>query len=659
MKCTITQEWQHPISTSLDLCEEFLIMSSKETLGVQEQQGAKRPGPQWAPPPGLLETECDGFAPEIVATKRKLLHVLDAYLKHDIKSIVANSMKASCVNAQPDDSLGARSSYSSKQDDLIQELQKSEEEWKATLQLPGQIQRIAFEQMMDRYEILRQERLSAELQEARINNEQRSAALAMQLTRMQSPAVFDHVIIGTGPNACMLYAMIREQYKGLQANGLPRLIAIGKCDDQFSRDGSTPLGQNHRLVALQSFSRLAHDYMNHQQVMRADTHVRADMFVQAKDVTQYHMQMPCLRDTVASIECKDDGTVSKDWHVAEYRYRLACNAAPNGFLYAHKIDICVGLGPARTLSGDQCTQEDQQLLRTRNSRNVVRLIYGSDYAFDFYDGEWPTFPQRQIVIYGGGARAAKCALYVLVKGGDIVHWGAREPDSPDLDPFFLGMVGAWAAAVLDKTASVRRVGTLQKVRPEGERIAIKFNGYDEIVCDQLIIAIGQDASAIGGPMSLVRSLCPLVPLYEISKGKHVRAIGTGTADGCVRVLGAAGSTGLGLSAADRAPFLELENTEAAWQPGDAQIVPGMFRAEQTMSIATSTSLFRHINSATPEEIRTAVGCDAFAEWLLAERKKRTVGFTSVEQLMHEPVVVRNGWTLAKPWMLTPSYVSWD
>lgn len=502
--------------------------------------------------------------------------------------------------------------------------------------------------------------------EARVQQELKSLALEKIMLTQTVPITYDRIVIGAGAAGTMLYNELPiELRQKKNKNGTPAVIVLNDpmSWDQWRKDGHTLMGQPAKVQTPQIYNSRSEDFARDEITKRNPyQYTMADDFYHATVCTQHDFNMTILNATAIAIETK--ATYSGDivWEEAGFPHRIAVQILDIQFyLYTAHIDLCTGPGPTRKLT---TTQIDSALSKQLLSSG--KMVYGQDR------GDTPL--KGNVVFYGGGARNAAMVLDILNGYQPAVTsfvWVARDGQNFDTNNMFNRQF-----AELDENPKAKMaLGDLTKVelgdhtdlisltfdKPVKQRNAIILPEVTTLVCDQLVVAIGQE------PHPLTRSLkgfisCQLErSLIDLAETEII-PLGTRSSDGTIMCWGAAGVIGTGLD--DSRSFIDVGLKHAQTLPRESRANVGIFRSaimiEQmvnllrslypTKFISTRESYHHYdlpdINRANRSEIyhiirakmkatHTAEACLTLADKIVEIRSKLPTGLEDINVLANE------------------------
>jgi len=370
------------------------------------------------------------------------------------------------------------------------------------------------------------------------------------------------------------------------------------------------------------------------------------------------------------------GPQADDWEKhpgLPYRLSVYWRESPTGplnrsYLYAHYVDVCTGPGPVRLLDPAVWgTPELQSELDgqpydppdyVRDKPNEFkRLIKGEHHI----GANLPTEPEKKrILIYGASPSSAWSAEHVLKKGAVAeLYWVADPARAPDeakgksysdmlkiyfYHPTKANAPGGRNLETLDATSRRHFLGVIDKIE-EGPDKALNvtftvpadapkdWKNKKVHTFDQVVISIGQnnDKTRPGSASYLIKALGKMNPIYADQLWKGLagpdRKIPIGTIDrrGGVRVLGAAGVAGPGLST-------EATDFRTAYEDYSAVLPPEGRAAGNSLLIAALTIELanRHMpvlldsNRACLSLIQRATSSEAVAKKVIDARKMDSI-----------------------------------
>ncbi|MBP7073874.1 MAG: hypothetical protein KBA81_00630 [Rhabdochlamydiaceae bacterium] len=295
--------------------------------------------------------------------------------------------------------------------------------------------------------------------------------------------------------------------KQIELGNVPEILMIGETFGCWKHDYT--LAQPYNLLERGMVTSNPSAYLFQPYYLK-NPYANARHVFQANLVSLAQSEAPLLLGVrVFHIERK--GCLHDDWQSPNHDLRLiAYIGSKQMAIYTHEINICTGLGSPRDTIFQKCNSlaEFNQLSKFDQNLDFTPLVDGDQYVFT--NSQEKSSKTRTIVVYGGGGTAAACYRKAFFghdrkkspnsfenqKNQNKVFWFAR-------DGFEAAGNGKLATSALE-TARKREelsIGELNKISQEGGRLKLNFtrmlNGTDstvsEVICDQLIYAIGQDS----------------------------------------------------------------------------------------------------------------------------------------------------------------------
>ncbi|MFT5170241.1 MAG: hypothetical protein ACI9BD_000007 [Candidatus Marinamargulisbacteria bacterium] len=469
------------------------------------------------------------------------------------------------------------------------------------------------------FEKLRQYKIDLAIQKAKITRVQRMETITQLIDARPAPAV-RRLIIGAGGNATAAFASLPfDERTAHSPSGLPQTFCMGKVD-QWEPEGDEEMGQNWRVQSQRFFlPTQPQDLMPFDDAISTDTFVRSSDFTDSLHVSQDELEMPIYPELAGAVQAFHPDKL--DWHRPDYEYRVPIVDQPDKYIYAHFVDITVGVGPSRVFSTRQLSEKDSAILTTPTKHGYTPIVYGGKYV-----GSDAPPPGSTVIVYGGGPRATACAQYAQKNGCKVILWAARNEGG-----FELANPGRWSCeTALDKSIP-RLVADLDRITVSKEgHVLMYFDGQGPIECHQLAAAIGQNTRHDSGPLGLISELPLMTPLLHLdTSGEAVRALGTQTPDGRVRCLGATGTLGFGLDPRELTLYNHLVSKEARSFPFESTAQPSVYRSLLGIQIANGAQVAPDINCLTGRELLAFTGeHEDSAQWIVAQRQKMPFGFKS-------------------------------
>lgn len=422
---------------------------------------------------------------------------------------------------------------------------------------------------------------------ARIEQELQSLELKKVVITGSKNIAFERIIIGAGVAGTLLFSELPfSQRAKTTPDGLPAIIVINDpmSHNQWRKDGHTLMGQPAQVQTPPVFSSHSEDFAC-DEISRRNPYqyVMADDFYHAMVVTQMDLGMPVLNLTAVALESRDSlGAAEQPWEHNEYPHRIAVQVADERYyLYTSHIDFCAGPGPTRKLTASQIDPAQAEELVQQS-----KIIYGQNKS--------DLKLQGTVVFYGGGGRNASMILDILnghQPGVKNFAWIARNGEDFDNNAAFNRMFHD-----LDEDPrSVMKLAELVQINPlSNGQLELIFGkptktrkakqldeAEDPIICDQLVVAIGQEAHPLTKnlqgflPCQLETPLEGIIP-HQVD----VIPLGTCSADGSIMTWGASGALGTGLE--QKKAFTDAVQKHAEQLPRESRATVGIFRSSWTV-----------------------------------------------------------------------------
>jgi hypothetical protein len=413
-----------------------------------------------------------------------------------------------------------------------------------------------------------------------IQHELNSRQLMEAFVKTNGNPSFDRIIIGAGVAATCLFAELPQDLVKKRNDSFPAVLVLNDPDNenQWPKDKETLMGQHHQIQTPKAFAMRSEDlamgsgYDSHRNPYN---YVMADDFTNAMIESQNLMGMHVLNLKALRIETKSDFK-SALWEQPDQLHRIVVEI--NGvirYLYTKSIDLCTGPGESKKLEEKQIPTLLAKKLIKEN-----RLIYGQDNGDPELKGE--------VVFYGAGARNAALILDMelgIKPGAVCQRWiGVNDnsfKNSASLNRMF---------SVLNrKRDKLMALGTLSQVEQlDSGKLKLTFSkpssrtkdGLTDltaqtIICDQLVIAIGQKLA------KLSENFQNFSPLYY-QEGSERIPIGTCNDNGSIVTYGAAGASGLGLKDDILSGYLSEVTAHARTLPFETNAPVGIYRSAWTI-----------------------------------------------------------------------------
>ena len=397
-----------------------------------------------------------------------------------------------------------------------------------------------------------------------------------------------------------------------------------------------------------------------------------------------------LAAKVDGVELRSQMEPGGTWHKdAAARIRLVDGVNADGspkfrYVYANHVDLAGGAGAARDLStkagpDGKAAQIDPALYAQMKADGRIMM---SDQGFDGSRVQ----PGEKVLVYGGGASGAWGAEGSTRNAGAVEWLGRMAHPSEDMPPAqkarLEGMHERLKAAreAGDPAAIQRAMGDLERFTftegrgngflPRNQREGAAFDpamqseaggkitrsvtddiksvtfetnpatgkqqirmvGSDgqEFWADRVVLAIGQDGEAAGGPGKLLGQIKGMTPLVDTS-GKDYPfpvVVGVESADGAVRVIGAA-ATSPAVRKRIATGFREMTDESFGMQAGDKSVptdsqgVVGSFHHAEKMIRAANRDTLVRLAQADPASQQRILGAhdDAHAIKAAADNER--------------------------------------
>lgn len=271
------------------------------------------------------------------------------------------------------------------------------------------------------------------------------------------------------------------------------------------------------------------------------------------------------------------------------------------FWYADAVDVTAGIGPARKLGAHQLSTADEATLTADK-----RVVYGDEHLADIKPGA------AEVLVTGGSATSAWNAEAAARSGAGKVHWVHR-PSAPeagtkeaielaelatklrdpaldastrialeqrqaDLLSFRRAMLPRNVEppdAAFKHPAISRSSGTIKKVTPTADgRVKVEVADGRVFTVDQVVVSIGQDPAAAGGPLALTQGRRFRIVKNAAGELTHLESVDP---PGAIRIMGASMSEPAMREAvipAERAEFAALLARQANALPTNSRGVAG-------------------------------------------------------------------------------------
>jgi hypothetical protein len=510
-------------------------------------------------------------------------------------------------------------------------------------------------------DLLRKQELDYNAKVGRINHELRSLELMQTFMQDSSYPPFERIVIGAGVAGSAVFAEMPTQLRYAMHGKFPAVLVLSDPDTshQWPQDGSSLMGQPAAIQTPQFMSVRAEDLCldEHSDPQRNPyNYTLSNHFTSALMQTQNDLNMRILNIKALRIESRNfmstsTATTLPAWGNYNFPHRVIIAIDGHEYaLYTKAIDLCVGPGSTQRLSNEQVLPTLSQKLIAEN-----KLIYGQ------YDGDADLV--GDVVFYGGGARAATMALDIALgakPNAKLKYWVSRKGsdfrDTGKLSRMYNDIYQMHDAVAPKRANTLTGVNQLSDGRLKLHFTAPREQQSDhqmpeikdeDVVCDQLVVAIGQQ------PHPLTDNLSGFVPtLYKNDKVTNI-PLGTRSSDGTLVVWGAAGSTGIGLSPSERLAYLDSTRAHGYTLPPESQAAPSIFRSTWTIQqqakqlkklgffprVVEKTAgeydiddlAFSNINLATLSDLKK-YATDEMAARIIAFRAKTILGIQTLKQL---------------------------
>ena len=232
--------------------------------------------------------------------------------------------------------------------------------------------------------------------------------LSLNLLEDVSYIETSHIIFGAEDTGTTIWL---EKYKAfhdsaleeLEQGKVPSILMIANDSGNWRKDYT--LAQPQNILERTHSPANPSDYMA-MSYYRSNPYTNGRHVYQANQVILAETGIPLLQATVLKIEKQENH--SDSWDTAS-SYRLLIKTTLGlRLIYTNEIDLCTGLGPAKTLMPSTLLEESRFLKLTQYDREkgFKPIIDGNQYILT--DEEENTTKPRTIVIYGGGGTAAAC-----------------------------------------------------------------------------------------------------------------------------------------------------------------------------------------------------------------------------------------------------------
>ncbi|MEZ4399302.1 MAG: DUF4157 domain-containing protein [Kofleriaceae bacterium] len=271
------------------------------------------------------------------------------------------------------------------------------------------------------------------------------------------------------------------------------------------------------------------------------------------------------------------------------------------YWYGDAVDVVAGIGPARKLGTHQLSATDEATMA-----GDKRVVYGDDHLADIKPGV------PEVLVTGGSATAAWNAEAAARSGAGKVYWihrpSAPEAATPEATEL-ADLATKLADPSLDATTRItlerrqsdllsfrramlprnvepadaafnnpkvsRSSGTIKKITPTDDgRVKVELADGRVFTVDQVVVSIGQDPAAPGGPLALTHGRQFRIVKDPSGALSHLESVDP---PGAIRIMGASMSEPAMREAvipAERAEFAALLARQADALPANSRGVPG-------------------------------------------------------------------------------------
>ncbi|KTC94500.1 hypothetical protein [Legionella erythra] len=415
-------------------------------------------------------------------------------------------------------------------------------------------------------------------EESTVEQEYQSMQIMAQVLNPKAPA-FERLIIGAGVAGTLLFQEFSPEYrsKNLAHPHLPNILVLNDPANlnTWPKEGSRVMGQPASVQTPTGFPHHSTDFdLKHgNDSTNPYNYVLAKDFHSALVATQVELNMPVLQAEARSIEKREEHLADWLWDGYEYRLSVVCkldNETQMVHLYTHHIDICAGLGPSRKLTDTQISPVLAEKLVKRQS-----LIYAQDGDVSL---------KGDVLLYGGSAINAAWATEIFARSGETDGVKIKKLVSRNrkgLDD--ISTLSRFISEACEKRLELA-VGELAHVRElDDGRLAVSFKAREcdpyqgmregeEIICDKLVVAIGQVNPEITEGLSHFKQC-----VYKTHLDTKPIPLGTYSPDHRIFVWGAAGTLGIGLGATEKEIFIKQIQDHANSFPYESMALGGIFR----------------------------------------------------------------------------------
>lgn len=194
---------------------------------------------------------------------------------------------------------------------------------------------------------------------------------------------------------------------------------------QFARHQSIVLGQKANAQGTDAFGKTFIQTVSTYSPHRSDnpyTYPTGSLFSQALNDTQIQNKMIRIPLKVQSIELQEKakGSWSKNFSQFPVRVTVKLPDQTTKTIYTHHVDLCTGLGHARTLNAKQIDPQLQKKL-IQSGKIVPLSETGHDLLAHIQEDE-------SVLIYGGSAMSAAVFNHLVKTSGKnvVLQWVSRD-----------------------------------------------------------------------------------------------------------------------------------------------------------------------------------------------------------------------------------------
>lgn len=421
-----------------------------------------------------------------------------------------------------------------------------------------------------------------------INHSLRSLHLLNALQQQEESAVFERIVIGGGIAATMVYNELPPDYRDSRRSGhLPPVLVLSDPSNPHTwpKEGERLMGQPALVQTPPTLSARPESFAL--QINKASNpyeYTVAEHFDSAIKEAQNNMDMPLVSLKAIEIQSKASLTtaapIERPWEHDSYQHRVVVNLDNKGtkkYLYTHALDFCIGLGQPNELSN---TQIDPTLASKLVAEK--KLLYAQDGDMNLHGN---------VIFYGGSAINA--AWIAEIVAGHSSHnanfnaWITPRAQSFENARKLNRMIASAMTTHKDYLATGSIESITELANGQLELTIADFKPYQndsataqnrKIICDQCVVSIGQKKN------ELVNSFENFVPRFYLSpEGKTSQIpLGTTSPDQSIVFWGAAGTLGVGLSAAAQEEFVRLVGQHARSFPHESHALGGIYRSYWTI-----------------------------------------------------------------------------